>query len=219
MNENTVREVLEAPFPDELIKTRPGSFGQQLSYVEGHTVIQRLNEAFGSAWTFEVIEHRVLESEVLVLGKLTCELGTKMAFGGSSITYAKDSGEVVSIVDDLKSASTDSLKKAATLLGIALALYSDNSSTGTANDTPPRQRQRTKPSNGNGNGHGNGDGDSDDDAPRLSTKQLSYLLSLGKDRGLDRTALDEMAVELHNVRLEFLSKGAASAMIDELRAA
>ena len=40
----SVRELLEAPFREEQVKHRPGNFGQQLAYVEGHTVIKRLNE-------------------------------------------------------------------------------------------------------------------------------------------------------------------------------
>ena len=217
MNGNSVREVLEAPFDAELIKTRPGSYGAELSYVEGHEYIKRLNEAFAGAWSFEVVEHRVLESEVLVLGKLTCELGNKTAFGGSSITYAKDSGEIISLADDLKAAATDSLKKAASLFGVGLHLYGGDTATqGTTDTAPPKQRQsRSKPSNGNGDGHGNGDSD---DAPRLTSRQLGAILAIGKNTGLDREALNEMAFERFSRRLEFLSKHEASWLIDELKA-
>ena len=41
-----VRKALEEPFPAEWIKSRPGSFGQDLSYVEAHRYIERLNQAF-----------------------------------------------------------------------------------------------------------------------------------------------------------------------------
>ena len=37
------RELLEKPFAPELIKQREGSFGRMLDYIEGHTIIQRLN--------------------------------------------------------------------------------------------------------------------------------------------------------------------------------
>ena len=67
------REVLEAPFPPEAIKTRPGAYGGSLSYLEGHTVIGRLNEAFGGNWSFEVVTHEILDEEVLVLGRLRAE--------------------------------------------------------------------------------------------------------------------------------------------------
>jgi hypothetical protein len=51
-----VREVLDRPFPPQLVKTRPGNFGQTLSYVEAHEYIRRLNEAFGMAWNFEIVK-------------------------------------------------------------------------------------------------------------------------------------------------------------------
>ena len=44
------RELLEKPFGPEQIKTREGSFGKTLEYVEAHTVIQRLNDAFDGEW-------------------------------------------------------------------------------------------------------------------------------------------------------------------------
>ena len=51
------REVLEAPFSEGLVKSRPGAFGGSLSYIEGHTVIARLNEAFDGSWSFDVMSH------------------------------------------------------------------------------------------------------------------------------------------------------------------
>jgi DNA-directed RNA polymerase specialized sigma54-like protein len=45
------RELLEKPFTPEKIKQRDGNFGRTLDYVEGHTVIQRLNDAFGAGYS------------------------------------------------------------------------------------------------------------------------------------------------------------------------
>lgn len=45
---------LTAPFPPEAIKQRKGGGGKALSYVEGHSVINRLNAATGNNWTFTV---------------------------------------------------------------------------------------------------------------------------------------------------------------------
>jgi hypothetical protein len=44
------------------------------------------------------------------------------------ITKAKETGEIISLADDLKAAATDALKKAATLLGVGLHLYNGDSS-------------------------------------------------------------------------------------------
>ena len=64
------RELLEKPFSPDQIKQRQGNFGQTLDYVEGHAVIQRLNDAFDGKWDFEILENRILEDkdEVIVLG-------------------------------------------------------------------------------------------------------------------------------------------------------
>lgn len=40
------RDILEKPFDSVQIKQRVGSFGKTLDYVEGHTVIKQLNDAF-----------------------------------------------------------------------------------------------------------------------------------------------------------------------------
>ena len=97
-----VREVLDRPFPPELVKSRPGHFGQTLSYVEAHEYIRRLNEAFGVAWSFEVVTHKVGDQEVQVVGKLTTLGHVRMAFGNSTIIRVKETGEPTSIADDLK---------------------------------------------------------------------------------------------------------------------
>ena len=41
------RELLEKPFAPEQVKQRSSNYGKTLDYVEGLTVIQRLNDAFG----------------------------------------------------------------------------------------------------------------------------------------------------------------------------
>lgn len=134
------RTLLEHPFSHEQIKQRAGNFGQTLDYLEGHTVIQRLNDAFDGQWSFSVKSHEILESEVVVLGELVAEGVTKMQFGSSSITRAKNSGEIISLADDLKAASTDSVKKCATMFGVGLHLYSGkstNASKPAAKHPPP----------------------------------------------------------------------------------
>jgi hypothetical protein len=40
------REILEKPFESAQIKQRVGTYGNVLDYVEGHTVIRRLKDAF-----------------------------------------------------------------------------------------------------------------------------------------------------------------------------
>ena len=114
------KDILTKPFPAEQIKQRPGQNGKTLSYVETHSVIARLNEGCDS-WSFEVERHQIFDEEVVVLGKLTADGVTKMAYGGSDIARGQD-GAAVSLADSLKAASSDALKKAASLLGVGLAV-------------------------------------------------------------------------------------------------
>ncbi|OGR01707.1 MAG: hypothetical protein A2511_00990 [Deltaproteobacteria bacterium RIFOXYD12_FULL_50_9] len=65
------RQILETPFSSDQIKQRSGSFGKVLDYVEGHTVIQRLNDAFDGHWSLEIISHDLMDDEVVVQGKLS----------------------------------------------------------------------------------------------------------------------------------------------------
>ena len=74
------RALLERPFEPAQIRQRKGRNGM-LDYVEGHSVIARLNEALDGAWSFEVTHHEVREDEVVVLGKLSAEGIAKMQFG------------------------------------------------------------------------------------------------------------------------------------------
>lgn len=200
------RELLEKPFAPEQIKQRKGSFGDVLDYVEAATVIQRLNDSFEAEWAFEITDHRILDDEVLVLGKLTAQGITKSQFGKSKITRAKADQTIISIGDDLKAAATDSLKKCATLFGIGLHLYFDASSNGAngqanAHIAPGQGREQT-----NGG-----------DMGRLTAKQLSAIFSLAKDRQWSNKQVRDFAQEMFGKMPDFLTKKEASAVIQHLQ--
>lgn len=129
------RSILERPFEASQIKTRQGQGGKRLAYVEGHAYIARLNEAFDGAWSFEILSYQVLDGEVLVHGRLTASGLVKEAFGG----HKRVGGE---LGDDLKAASTDALKKAASLLGVGLHLYSSSSTKTAPREELPHAAQR-----------------------------------------------------------------------------
>ncbi len=135
------RELLEKPFSPEQIKQREGNFGKTLDYVEGHTIIHRLNDAFDANWSFAILKHEIIKEtdEVFVLGRLSTGDIVKTQFGSSKITRARETGEAISLSDDLKAAATDALKKAATLLGVGLFLYNNDAS------RPGRQQNQTPP--------------------------------------------------------------------------
>jgi len=137
-------DVLTRPFTPEQIRQREGRGGTRLDYLETHSVIARLNEAFGGAWSFEVLAHEVTETEAIVHGRLSAGGVTKTAFGGSDIARHRDSGKSVSIADDLKSAASDALKKAATLFGVGLHLY-DKAAQRPQQQRPAQQADRRPP--------------------------------------------------------------------------
>ena len=74
------RRLLEAPFAPSQIKQRKGPTGGVLDYVEGHTVIARLNQILDGAWSFAMPWHEIRETEVLDLGRLTAEGIVKTQF-------------------------------------------------------------------------------------------------------------------------------------------
>ncbi len=193
-----IREILETPFDGNLIKTRKGNFGNELSYVEGHAYIKRLNEAFNGQWSFEIISHEVSEHQVLVVGKLSADSIVKMSFGCSTITKNSETGEIVSIGDDLKAAATDALKKAASFLGVGLHLYEG-------------QEAKTKvPGNGNGNENGNGVG--------LTSRQLAAIYAIAKSKEMSKDDVQRMTVQIFDRVPDFLTKSQASDIIQNLKA-
>ena len=193
------KDILTRPFPPELVKQRQGQGGKTLSYVETHAVIARLNEGC-DAWSFEVVEHTVLDEEVIVVGKLNADGVVKMAFGGSSITRDRD-GRPLSIADDLKSAASDAIKKSASLLGVGLELYG-----GAAVEAGPPARTTT----------------TREPAPaspsdRLTGRQFSAIQSLARRHNIERDRLTVMLEErFKKNNLGHLSRREASSLLSEL---
>ena len=119
--------------PKQHIHTRPGRGGQTFRYATTSYVQKVLNEAFGWAWSFQVVDKGLDPSEtgVWVHGRLTVinketmqPMIIKEQFGSSDIKKSKD-GKFVDYADDLKSAASDALKKCSSLLGICADLYAD----------------------------------------------------------------------------------------------
>jgi recombination DNA repair RAD52 pathway protein len=134
--------VLERKLDPRLIKQRDAGKGVKLDYIGGHTVIRLLNEAFGYKWSFEIVQDEIVPSQpklnkwakageekyedqppvVKVLGRLTVPgLGVKEQYGSKVLIGGASEQEAA-----FKSASTDAMKKCATLFGIGLELYEDD---------------------------------------------------------------------------------------------
>jgi hypothetical protein len=113
--------------PKQFIKQRPGPGGNLVNYVEVGYVINMLNQIFGWDWDFKVQDQQVGKRQVWVRGELVVRLKghtiTKAQYGGSEIKINRATKEPISIADDLKTASSDCLKKCASMLGIAGDVY------------------------------------------------------------------------------------------------
>lgn len=118
--------------------------GVSLTYITGEQVIARLNDVLGvGGWTFRVLQHDIHTEadEVWVLGELVALIGeasvTKQQFGSQKLKRSRSTGGPLDIGFDLKGATTDSLKKCASLLGVGLYL--------SRREAPPRAA-RPRPS-------------------------------------------------------------------------
>jgi len=126
-----IRGLVMGETPEDVIATRPGRGKQTFRFVPIAWFIQQLNLVFRHQWDFEILDHEVLDKikEIWVKGKLTVvgedgAVVTKTQFGGSAIKYNQEGTKIIDLADDLKSASSDCLKKCATLLGFAWDVYS-----------------------------------------------------------------------------------------------
>jgi len=152
------------------------------------------------------------------VGKLTAGGIVKSAFGGSDIKRAKESGEIISLADDLKAAATDSLKKCASLFGVGLHLYGDSPSEKSAPKNSGNGNGAAK-TNGNAPSNGGNNGNNGEEKNRLSSRQLGMILGLARERQINRDKLNGMTDERFNRPLEFITKSEASWLIQELQAA
>lgn len=198
------RQILERSFLSAEIRQREGSNGTPFDYVEGHTVLARLNEAFDGIWSFEVRSFEINESrdEVMVLGILTAGGVVKMQFGRSAITRGEQSKMPISVADDLKAATTDAIKKCATLFGVGLHLYAGKSEPIEQNGIGPK-------------GASGPNSPSSLSTGRLSSKQHGYILTLSRERGLTRREVDALCQQRFGVVLDHVTRAEASSVIDE----
>lgn len=242
------RVLLEQKFSPEQIKQRRTDRGDTLDYIEGALVIQRLNEAFLSEWSFEITEHHVDVCEVWVMGKLTAAGISKTQFGKSEISRDPQSDQPISRADDLKAAATDALKKCATLFGVGLHLYFDGVRDPIRETTTAPAATASSNGNGNGNGHSaspyplprpnppqshptsNGpsalpppgrsatNSTDDNDTSRVSTKQLGAIHAIAKAAGWTKDDIRGHSKDTYGKMPDFLSKKEASTFIDYLKA-
>lgn len=137
-----VRNTLEKAFTVDQLQKLPSSWdkNKMLTYVMPEPVIRRLNEAFQSAWSFEIFwqsitwntgAHRVtvvvrISAPVMVqdpAGAYHVVMVSKDGVGSAELKSGNGNGGYLDIGFDLKSAVTDGVKLAAKLFGVGLDLY------------------------------------------------------------------------------------------------
>jgi hypothetical protein len=103
--------------------------GVEITYISGEQCVSRLNQVLGvGGWSFRVLEHgvNVEADEVWALGELVAEIDGKTVvrqqFGSQKIKRARANGVPLDVGFDLKGATTDAMKKCASLLGVGLYL-------------------------------------------------------------------------------------------------
>jgi hypothetical protein len=111
--------------------------GVKVTFISGEQVVRRLNEALGVAgWSLRILEHGVNQEadEAWALGEIVAEIDGKMVtrqqFGSQKLRRSRSTGAPLDLGFDLKGASTDAMKKCASLLGVGLYLSRKDPRTG-----------------------------------------------------------------------------------------
>jgi len=108
-------KALAAPTPKEIIQTRPGGGGKQLSYITSRDVMDRFDEAVGPEnWQVEFREH---------LGRTICELSVRIEDGEFCTWVVKSDGAGDTDIEGDKGGQSDAFKRAAVMWGFARDLY------------------------------------------------------------------------------------------------
>jgi hypothetical protein len=158
--------------------------------------IDRLN-AEKRTWSFEVVNHLVLEEEVVVLGRLVLDGVTKMTFG-TTVVSRDVSGKPTSIGGDLKIAANDALSRAVRLFGAGLVFREPEA----AARVDESARHSPAPEN------------------RVTQRQLGALQGLARRRNMGRGQLGELLHQRFGTReLVSLTKKEASELLSELTGA
>lgn len=103
--------------------------GIELEYITGEQAISRLNEVLGvGGWSFRVLEHGLQPDadEFWVLAEITAHIDgaavVRQQFGSQKMKRSRATEAPLDVGFDLKGATTDALKKCASLLGVGLYL-------------------------------------------------------------------------------------------------
>lgn len=136
-NANQVQKVFNST-PKRWQYTRPGKGGGNWTYVKTSYVRKVLDGLFGFNWDFNVETGLAEAFEVAKATKMCVVKGVltgrvkkdgqmvelqKTQFGRAEVKFKKDTQDPLDFGNDMKAASSDALKKCASLFGIAADIY------------------------------------------------------------------------------------------------
>jgi hypothetical protein len=204
-------------FDRAAVKQRAGYGGKMLDYLATDTVIRRLNQT-AQSWSFEIQSLEFRDNLCIVVGRLTIPgLGTRSGIGVQQLMQGGGSEDLV------KGASSDALKKAATLYGVGLELYGPDleamaaQSPQNAPQPAPQQNYRPAPINVVS---------PPQNAPQLppkpanydptpSTAQIGKLRYLGQQMNISDEEMSTIAAGM-GFELMAMTKRQCSQLIDQL---
>jgi hypothetical protein len=218
-----IRKILERPFSDALLKQRQGPGNKQFTYIEVQHYIDRLNEAFGGAWSWEVTRREQVDDQLIVEGRLTAGSVVKSGLGGAVVTRRRDDGQMVGLADDFKKGEADAIKRASRLLGIGGHLYTDDvedsfDATPASRPAPSPAQARTTaaPSPARTTTSQRPTTAAPPERNRLSAKQLAAIWNIARDRGYDDPTFRGKVTQRFGVQPEHLTRTQASELIGVL---
>lgn len=137
LNQNQIQKIFNTT-PKKYQYQRPGKADGQWSYVRVSYVRRTLDGLFGFDWDFtiqtslaEAYDVAKITGTCVVLGRLTGRTKIdgeirpviKDQFGRAEVKFKKGTRDPLDFGNDMKAAASDSLKKCASLLGIAADVY------------------------------------------------------------------------------------------------
>lgn len=126
--EGKIKRLFGKQTPKTVIKQRQGAGGRMFAYVPIDYVVKELDDAFGIFWEFITDDVRVTSKQVIVRGRLVVKSPdgfsiSRPGTGRANIKFYQGTKDPVDEGNDEKAATSDAIKKAASLYGIASDVY------------------------------------------------------------------------------------------------
>ncbi len=137
LNSNQIQKIWNST-PQRYKYSRPAKGGGNWTYIKSSYVRKVLDSVFGFNWSFDIETSLSEAFEVakatkvcVVKGTLTARVKSdgewvdlkKTQFGRSEVKFKKGSTDLLDFGNDMKAATSDCLKKCASLLGIGADVY------------------------------------------------------------------------------------------------